>query len=122
MGYYTEFKFKAKLAQNTPSDVIYILCKGLIHKTLCKESALGQSDQFFKCQRWLMIFSGGRMYKNKKYWEIELQTELKNYDDEIGKFIKWISPFVVCRKSRQHVGYRAGEGGEGEERKTFLYI
>lgn len=52
-------------------------------------------------------------------WVIELDTEFKNYDGEINKFIEWISPFVVGRKRNQYIGWYKGEG---PSERTNIYI
>lgn len=127
MGYYTEFKFKAKLRNDTPDEVISLLKRVLIdgdlgigdkvvffHEDVFKPDI---DHEFFKCTRWEALFlsknwdeemQGGKMYFNK-CWVIDIHTEFKNYDNEIDKFIDWISPFVAGRKKKQYVGYYRGE-------------
>lgn len=62
---------------------------------------------------------GGNFYKEKGYWVLDLHTEFKNYDDEIDKFIDWISLFIAGRKKKQYLGYWRGET---MDRQVNIYI
>jgi hypothetical protein len=127
MGHYTELKFKAKLRTDTPGEVINLLKRVLIDGDLGLDDKVlfshedvfdpGIEHELFKCKRWEALFlstnwddemQGGKMYFGK-YWTIDIHAEFKNYDDEIDKFMDWISPFVVGRKKKQYVGYYQGE-------------
>lgn len=137
MGYYTELKFKAKLRDDTPENVINLLKRILIEHDLGIERELfhtedvfkpNLSHQFFKCERWYMLFlstnwdnemQGGKMYQIGNRWVIDLHTEFKNYDNEIDLFFDWIKPFVVGRKKKQFVGYYRGEFNDYQ---TNMYI
>lgn len=130
MGYYTEFKFRAKLKKDTPENILTILDrvinKGDIghNKTIfCSSDVfIPDSDNlFFKCERWYMLFlstnwddnkQGSIFHKDGDYYVLDIHTEFKNYDDEIEKFILWIEPYVVGRKKKRYVGYYKGESSD----------
>jgi len=127
MGYYTEFKFKAKLKKDTPELVVDLLKRVLVEKDLGTKSELFHSidvfkpiisHPFFQCERWYMCLlannfdpniQGGKFYKKGDYWTIEIHSEFKNYDQEIDNFFNWIKPFIVGRKKKQYVGCYKGE-------------
>jgi len=129
MGCYTTLKFKATLRQDTPEDVMDILKRVLIEHDLGHNKTLFNTEDvfkpnsqhpFFKCERWYMLFLSTNWDKTKQgckfyekvngNWVIELDTEFKNYDDEIELFFDWIKPFIVGRKKKQYVGYYHTEG------------
>ena len=66
MGYYTELKLNIKLKKETPDNIIEFLKKVLIdkdigvdNKFLFKSGDVFKpwfSHDFFKCQRWYMLF------------------------------------------------------------------
>jgi len=137
MGYYTELKFKAKLKQDTPENVVNILKRVINERDLGHGKELFNNEDvfkpeldhpFFKCGRWYMLFlstnfndgmKGGRFYEENGKWTISLHTEFKNYGSEIDNFFDWIKPFVVGRKKKQYVGYYRGEDAEAQ---TNLYV
>ena len=138
MGYYTELHCKIRLRKDTPEDIISLLKKVLIDKDLgLGEKTFFQNqdvfkpevkDCFFNCERWYMLLDATNWDKSKKggslchdngYWTVELDTEFKNYDDEIELFVKWISQYVVGRKKKQYIGWNQGED---DPHRTNLYI
>lgn len=136
MGYYTEVKVKIKLRKDTPDNVLSLLGRVIIQGDLGHNKPMfGFEDVFvpdidhifFKCQRWYMLLlstnfggiSGGKFYQEKENWIIDLHTEFKNYDDEVDKFIDWVSPFVLGRKKKQYVGWYKGEN---DSNRTNIYI
>jgi hypothetical protein len=48
MGHYTELKFKAKLKQDTPEDVVNILKRVINERDLGHEKVLFKSEDVFK--------------------------------------------------------------------------
>jgi len=116
MGHYTKLRFKAKLHDDTPENIINILDLLINKKDYSQPS---EEHQFFKCDRWQQLFvsinwdenlQGGLFYKDRSNrWVIDLETEFKNYDLEIDHFFDWIKPFIVGRKKKQYVGYYRGE-------------
>lgn len=142
MGYYTEFKFNAKI--NPSQEALELLKRviiendlGLGDKTMFQSADVFKPDlshKFFKCDRWYILFTSGN-WSNRgpvstlkqagKYWDLSIHSEFKNYDDEIDNFIDWIKPFVIGQKKKQYLGYWQGEDMDGEiniyiERRNLL--
>ena len=126
MGHYTELQCKIKLRKDTPDNVVSTLKRVLIERDLGHDKVIFNTEdvfkpelnhEFFKCERWYMLFlstnwgniQGGKMYQEKEYWVVDLHTEFKNHDNEIDKFIDWITPFIVGRKKKQYVGWWQSE-------------
>lgn len=127
MGYYTELKFKAKLKHDTPENVVKILKRVINDCDLGHNKVLFNTKDvfkpefdhpFFKCANWYMLFlstnlndemQGGKFYKEKNRWVLDLHTEFKNYDNNIEYFFEWIKPFISGRKKKQYVGWWRGE-------------
>jgi hypothetical protein len=124
MGYYTEFKFKAKLSNDIPENILDLLNKiisGEVLEDLYQQKTgkelpgmmsvndipnLPIEHEFGKCPRWNMLFNSNPFnpenIKSSKLEENELtiHTEFKNYDGEIEKFIDWIRPFTVSLEAK----------------------
>jgi hypothetical protein len=128
VGHYTELVFKAKLKKDTPENILQLLNRVIVEKDFgIGDKVLFHSEDvfkpqlshsFFKCDRWYMLFvstnwdetlQGGLFYKKGEYWNIDLHTEFKNYDNEISHFIDWITPFVVGRQKKQYLGFWKSE-------------
>ena len=113
MGMYTELYMSATLSEDTPAQVLDIL-KYLFNDAHAPESL--PDDEFFKCGRWDFIgnsnshyftpFSLSRLieldYTSGYYFTT--RSDLKNYDNEIAKFIKWIMPYLDGEEGN-HLGH-----------------
>lgn len=136
MGHYTTLKFKANLKKDTSEKVIDFLHRVVNEKDLRVDDIIFKSEDvftplfdhpFFKCERWVMLLisknwprlQGGKFYKQKGYWCLDLHTEFKNYGNEICEFVDWISPMVAGRKKKEYVGYYRSESCDSE---TNIYI
>lgn len=106
MGTYTELVFEGRTVENIPSEVAEVLGylfseeRGSIPKYLPKHS-------YFLCDRWEHIgdtnsyyhipMSVSKIRQDVNYrtsYNIFTRCDLKNYDNEIAKFIDWISPYM----------------------------
>lgn len=132
MGTYTEFSFKATLKKTTPEFVINFLKKVIIENNIGIATVLFKTEDvpkvleidhvFFKAERWYMLLlstnfgitSGSTLTFNKR-WTITVHTEFKNHDDEIEKFIDFISPFIEGRKKKQFLGWSLRETSSEKE-------
>ena len=137
MGSYTKLNFKCKLKQDVPKEVTDILERVINQGDLGHDKVMFNNEDvfhpdiehsFFKCSRWYMLFlsknfdyelEGSKFYKDKGNWILSIETEFKNYDNEIENFLDWITPFIVGRKKSQYVGYWKHE--EMEQRFN-LYV
>lgn len=110
MGMYTEIIFGAWLKEDLPQDVvdtINILVNSNINdiRNFCQLSSV-PDHPFFKSERPWLLQSGGSYYfpqvmraefkydKIAKQYSLCFRTNIKNYDDEIEKFLDWIKPYI----------------------------
>lgn len=130
MGTYTRFVLKCNLRKDTPKEVVELLERVIVKGDLGVEHILFHSDEvfvpellhdFFKCERWYMLLISNDFGSTKGssfellpngYYSISIDTQFKNYDDEVDKFIDWITPYVAGRKKKHYVGYWKVEGCE----------
>lgn len=135
MSTYTNFKCKIHLRSDTPEEVVSLIDKTVkgdigVDKVIFHSSDVPDSSIdhiFFQCERWYFLFlstnwgstEGAKFYRSGNHWVLELDTEFKNYDDEIEKFVDWITPYVAGRKKKQYIGnYRV----EYSDHPINLYI
>jgi len=141
MGMYTTVSLKIKLKSSTPASIINFLKKTIVDGDIgLPESTVmftskdvvkpAFEHQFFKCDRWYMLFistngedlEGGRLVKHKDecLFTILLDTEFKNYDSEVDEFLDWIKPYIRSRKKKQYLGWSKHESAE--DRRYFHLI
>lgn len=125
MGMYTEFVFGAELKQDTPDFVINIL-KYMITDDPRRNDLQVDRHVLFQTDRWHQIglccsyyfgFSKpcSKIYFDdiSKSWKFAIRCSIKNYDDEIEKFIDWITPFIERGSGeRDFLGYSLYEEDE----------
>ena len=104
MGMYTEINFRAELVKDIPEDVLAVL-RYLVDLSPTEPENL-PDHELFSCPRWDTLGQGCSAYFPahpessltmsdwSKRWVLFLNADLKNYDDEIGKFFDWIEPYV----------------------------
>lgn len=114
MGSYTRFNFKARLNKDTPNNVIKLLDDCINNNADCDWDTLltglnGNED-----------IKGGAFYKSGKYYTLRIDTEFKNYENQLKQFLDWIKPFIVGRKKKQYIGYHEWLDGEGDNR-IYIY-
>src|SRR5882672_2404592 len=96
MGYYTQFHFNATLKSNIEDD------KKLIRQLIdCMKddrsdipSVLPKHD-FFKQAWWRAVLYGACIKTAFCEDCIFVDCNIKNYDDQIEKFLDWISDYVI---------------------------
>lgn len=120
---YTEISLECKLKKDTPEEIITLLknlCTENKNNTDIKEDVLKgivKEHQFFRCQRWDMVFCGVSYYFNAQTrsalkedyldngeYYLSIRSNLKNYDSEIEHFLDFISPFVDAYTD-EHLGH-----------------
>lgn len=111
MGMYTELNFGAQLKQELPeglSDWLERHADGRVITDSPEPFGPDAAHPFFQTPRWYHLFWCSSAYfttrGNSEFnkWTgqsydhptLFIHTSLKNYDDEIGKFIDWIAPYV----------------------------
>lgn len=128
MGHYTELCIGVKLAENVPDEVVAIL-KHMIEDAPEPEPLPDAS--IFKTDRWHFMLQCGSYYhpvssahtRMRKdgidgQWELSIRCNLKNYDDEIQKFINWLNPYIENPADGEFMGYMRYEEGAPE----LLYV
>lgn len=104
MGMYTEIVLAMQLKRDTPSEVIEIL-EYLVDTFQKQGPEIAPSHPFFQTPRWKMIGDGDSYYfpgiTNSKIeyddiaraYFLTVRSNLKNYDQEIQKFLHWLAPY-----------------------------
>lgn len=127
MGMYTELYIACRIRGDVPIEVINIL--NHMFSVDAEPEKLPEHD-FFKCHRWGCLGTGSSYYFvpesvscfrrdsiNSGYTLIS-RSDLKNYDDEIAKFIDWIKPYIEG-EPYDHIGhYRYEEN----DKPTLLFL
>lgn len=125
MGEYTELVLKCRLESLLPEQVKNVL-EFLFNPRAEEKNKLKDlpDHPFFNCPRWKAIGSSSSYYHiPEEFNYINLETgrlfsrsDLKNYDDEIDKFIDWISPYLAMQ-SGDIIGWKCFE----QCNPTFIY-
>lgn len=122
MGYYTEFVFASKLKKSIPKTVIDIL-EYMVNMDFESEIPELPEHNFFQCERWHVLFVSNSYYFSgitnsifkyddiPKTYFLTVRSNLKNYDNEIRKFLNWIEPYIYDGKD-SFLGYWRGEESE----------
>lgn len=105
MGMYTELHFNVELKEDTPAEVIELLgkmVKGEVSPHLNKLP----SHPLFAAARWQWMLRSDSYYFNAdtnstlrfdkipNAYYLCIRCNVKNYDNEIEKFVDWIKPYV----------------------------
>lgn len=123
MGYYTELMLAVDLKPDIPLRVIealdFIVNAHGIGEERGENVKLLNDYPFFKCGRWDCITAdfgefdggGGGRFNLDGYLggnpRLSMRGHFKNYDNETGKFLDWLSPWVA---SHGLVGWVREEG------------
>jgi hypothetical protein len=139
LGYLTEFYCKFNLRNDTPQNIVSFFKEILIERKIYTDNnkCFFTSDDvikpkiehpFFYCKHWykLMLFTdfneelkSGNFYQKNENWIVEIETDFKNYHDEIENFINFVKPYVYGRKKKQYIGWWRGES---DSQRTNIYI
>ena len=126
MGMYTELFVEGTLRSDAPDEVVRIV-RYLFDKN-ADEDVLPvdlPGDRFFECDRWKSVGNCSSSYHipfslsgvhvpHTGQLSFISRSDLKNYDNEIQKFVDWITPY--CERLR---GWSLYE--EDEEPTVFTY-
>jgi len=116
MGMYTELVLKIDIKRNLPDQVYKVLEYLFTESDIPSELDIPEHE-FFKCTRWKDIGSSNSYYhipKTFNYYDREYlfsRSDLKNYEDEIDKFIDWINPYINCCEGKC-IGWHWYEGSD----------
>ena len=119
MGMYTQLQMSFSLKEETPKLIVRRL-NGMIYEhkydgwkkpyerlNWCLNSASYYFDD---------ITSSSIKYDSDQY-RVNILCDFKNYNDEIGKFITWIMPYIDAEKGRMIGYYRYEE----DYKPTIIY-
>ena len=125
MGMYTEFHFNTELKKDTPQSVIDILSFMVGDK---KKEPNKPVHEFFECARWKYLFTmdsyyfSADTYSTLRYDDISesyflcVRSNLKDYDNEIVKFLDFISEYI--EDDEEFLGFYRYEE---EKKPTLIY-
>jgi len=137
MGNYTRVHIKFKLRSDTPFDVIRFLKDSLVkdendERPIYNESYVPIDAPFTKCERWQSFFHGknfdesipeSRIWQSHVgIWNIEINSEFKNYDSELEKFIEFIAPYIHGRKIKQFFGWYKLDSDVYNNDRYYIHI
>ena len=113
MGMYTELNIGVNLREDTPQNVIDILTH-MLNDYHCEETPELPKHPLFETGRWRFMLCSDSYYfdghtdssmlqdRISKEYELNVRTNLKNYDGEIEKFMDFICPYL---KTYGFLGY-----------------
>lgn len=141
MGMYTELQFTAEIDYEKHEEIIDILRYMTGDESVKRESLTIPEHELFDTDRWEYMlrtssyyFPGQPHYVLNEEHELNLvnlsvRTDLKNYGNEIQKFLDWIRPYVLAEdrlrgsdkdaERRMFVGYMRYEA---EVDPTIIYF
>jgi hypothetical protein len=130
MGMYTELVFACELKKCTPKKIISVL-EYMTGKNKEEPLILPEHDLFGET-RWRFMLQSDSYYfdgdthstirfdKISKSYYLTIRCNVKNYNDEIELFLKWIKPYVeVIEDYPEFKGYYMYEE---EEKPNLIYI
>lgn len=134
MGMYTEFYFRAHVKDGPVADWLHSRINFL------QQGGHPFDDHpFFSGDRWWAVFNGGgAVYQESQgpkffpkderichyYNRLIISSSLKNYGDEIEKFVDWITPHLD-QDPGEFLGYSLYEdsmGRDGRENPTLFFM
>lgn len=127
MGMYTELVMAIELKQDISKDVMDVLWY-MLGDSEDEDNLRIPPHDLFKTDRWNFMLRSDSYYfdgvtdsKMRKdfingFFTLNIRCNLKNYDDEIEKFVDWIRPYS---NTTGFVGYKRYE--ENDE-PTLIYL
>lgn len=128
MGMYSTLHFYASLKIDTPDEIIETLDYMLGHTHDQPNPPFDAGNWFFMLQgesaylpgSHLTESQGGTPYGGGRGYDLAVNSSLKNYDNEIVKFLDWIMPYVDYGQGKDNdfLGYWMYES---DEEPTLIY-
>jgi hypothetical protein len=127
MGMYTEFHFNVELRKEVPPNVINALAK-ILNMPFDEAMELPEHP-LFRASRWAHMLTCDSYYFSADThstmrfdevahrWFLCIRCNLKNYDDEIEKFVSWITPWIEA-ENEAFLGFMRYEE---DETPTLFY-
>ena len=129
MSMYTEIYVKAVLKEDVNINVIDVLKYMLGMDNIELEDLILPNHSLFTTNNWHYMLRSGSYYhvpytvKLFEYNDISesyylvVRSDFKNYQDEIGKFFDWITPYLKKYGDKTFIGYSLYE--EDDEPKLY---
>jgi hypothetical protein len=123
MSYPTEVYLTIKLRKDIPARYTNYIRRVIEHV----EYEPLDDHPFFSTERWSHIFYTmgydfytppylNRMYSG--YYELHLHADINYEDEEVIKFVDWISPFIAGHKKKTYLGYKIPDSAH---QRTNIY-
>lgn len=105
MGMYTEIIFGARLKEDTPDSVIEAI-RELMDPKVRTEQPVWPDHEYFRSERMYGVFHSDSYYfpgctqtefeydTITRSYSLFLRHNLKDYNNEIKKFLDWIKPYI----------------------------
>jgi len=105
MGMYTELHFNCELPKDTPPSVLAVL-RYMLREQGDRDVPTLPDHPLFQTSRWAVMLGCDSYYFSADThstlrfdecgdsYYLCIRTNLKNYDNEIEKFVDWISPYI----------------------------
>ena len=107
MGMYTELHYNVELIENVPEEVLDVLRhmlytgEEMLPEPPLPDHALFESDRWHYMLVMDSYYFSGDTHSTLRYddiskeYTLSIRCNLKNYDNEIEKFIDWIHPYIA---------------------------
>lgn len=97
MGMYTQFYFRCRLLEDTPGEVLDMLEYMTGPNADVTPPPVEIDHPLFTTSRWASVLYDGDLDRVARRVAAGEVSGFKNYDNEIGEFVDWISPYVDAR-------------------------
>lgn len=116
MGMYTELQFTAEIDYDKHEEIIDILRYMTGDESVKRESLTIPAHELFETDRWEYMLLASSYYFPGQFYHtlkeehnfqlinLSVRTDLKNYGNEIQKFLDWIYPYVATENAFQQIG------------------
>ncbi|MFS0657480.1 hypothetical protein AB1L07_02480 [Niallia alba] len=136
MGMYTELVCAFELKGDTPKQVLRTLCymTGDENEEILDLYGIPTHPLFLDGNRWRFMLQCDSYYfdgetnsklttdlliPEKPSYYLTVRCNLKNYNDEIEKFIDWLKPHIATDHEHQFIGYKRYET---DNEPTLIYV
>lgn len=113
MGMYTELHFACRLTDDAPIELLRYMSGEPVEKP-----AELPDHPLFRCERWDIVLCCDSYYFPadtrslvydgngvRGFWTLNVQSNLKNYDNEIAHLIDWLTPYMADLADGEFYGY-----------------
>jgi hypothetical protein len=123
MGMYTELHYNVELKKSVPDEVIKTL-QYMLDPLEAEQPRPLPGHTLFSTQRWDVMLrmssayfparTHSELFEQFDQWHLGVRCNLKNYNEEIEKFVDWLDPYVDAFKG-DFLGFSRYEESEDPE-------